>query len=151
MGRLAKPSTSLGTSGAKLTLPVAPMATMEERLAWEKELLGLYISGHPLDKHKDKLQNQKTTIKYAKEQLRNVETVIAGFVETTQSILTKKGEKMAFLKISDFSGDIEVVAFPRVLKENELLFAPGSCVMLKGRVSERNGIPSFVAEKVKAL
>src|SRR3989344_4945578 len=134
-------STMLGTRGpATLKLPPAPEATLDQKLAWEKELLGLYISGHPLDKHKDKLQNQKTTIKYAKEQLRNVETVIAGFVETTQFILTKKGEKMAFLKISDFSGDIEVVAFPRVLKENEALFAPGSCVMLKGRVSERNGI-----------
>ena len=77
--------------------------------------------------------------------------MIAGFVETVQPILTKKGEKMAFLKVADFSGDIEVVAFPRILKEHEKILIPGSCVMLKGRVSDRNGTPSFVAEKVKAL
>lgn len=136
---------------APLKLPPAPKATLDQKLSWEKELLGLYISGHPLDKHKAKLSNQKTTIKHAKENLRGAETVIAGFVENVQSILTKKGERMAFLKLSDFSGDIEVVVFPRTLKEHETLLVPGLCIMLKGRVSERNGIPSFVAEKVKGL
>jgi DNA polymerase III subunit alpha len=130
--------------------PAAP-TSMDQKLIWEKELLGLYISGHPLDKHKEKLSNQKTTIKHAKENLKGVETVIAGFVETAQFILTKKGEKMVFLNFSDFSGSIEVVAFPRTLKEHEPLFVPGLCIMLKGRISERNGNPSFVAEKVKAL
>ncbi len=145
-------STMLGTSGkAPLRLQPAAPATMDQRLAWEKELLGLYISGHPLDKHKDKLKNQKTTIKHAKEKLKGVETVIAGFIESSQSILTKNGEKMAFLKLTDLSGDIEVVAFPRVLKENEKILAAGTCVMLKGRISDRNGQPSFVAEKAKAL
>ena len=145
-------STMLGTSGrAPLRLSAAPAATMDQKLSWEKELLGLYVSGHPLDKHKDKLKNQKTTIKHAKENLKGAETVIAGFVETVRPLLTKKGEKMAFLKLADFSGDIEVVAFPRILKEHEKILIPGSCVMLKGRVSDRNGTPSFVSEKVKAL
>ena len=142
---------ALPLSKMALRLLPAPPASMDEMLASEKELLGLYISGHPLDKHKGKLTNQKTTIKHAKENLKGAETVIAGFVETVQNILTKKGEKMAFLKLSDFSGDIEVVAFPRVLKEHETILASGSCIMLKGRVSDRNGIPSFVADKVRAL
>jgi DNA polymerase-3 subunit alpha len=124
---------------------------MDQKLLWEKELLGLYVSGHPLDKHKSKLSNQKTTIKHAKEHLRGVETVIAGYIETVNSILTKKGEKMLFVQFSDFSGSIEVVAFPRTLKEHENLFLAGSCIMLKGRVSDRNGNPSFVVEKAKAL
>jgi DNA polymerase-3 subunit alpha len=120
-------------------------------LAWEKELLGLYISGHPLDKHQSKLQNAKNSIKHAKESLKGVETVIAGYLETTQSILTKNGEKMLFGKIADLSSSIELVAFPRVLKENEKLFVAGNCIMLKGKISERNGEPSFVVDRVKAL
>lgn len=136
---------------AVLKLPAAPPATMDQKLVWEKELLGLYISGHPLDKHAAKLKNQKTTIQHAKENLKGVETVIGGFIESTQSILTKKGEKMLFLKLADLSGDIEVVAFPRILKENEALFLAGQCVMLKGKISERNGVPSFLVEKAKAL
>lgn len=136
---------------AKLHLDAAAPASLDEKLTWEKELLGLYISGHPLDKHKDKLQNAKNSIKYAKEHLKGVETVIAGYVETVQNILTKNGEKMAFLKIQDLSDTIEVVVFPRTLKEHESVIAPGKCIMLKGKISERNGEPSFVTEKAKAL
>ena len=124
---------------------------MDQRLIWEKELLGLYVSGHPLDKHKAKLANQKTSIKHAKEHLKEVETVIAGYIEVVRPILTKKGEKMLFLQFSDFSGTIEVVVFPRTLKENESLFSAGSCIMLKGRISDRHGNPSFVVDKAKAL
>ncbi len=139
------------TKSNDIRLDAAAPATMDQKLIWEKELLGLYVSGHPLDKHKEKLSKAKNTIKHAKEHLKGVETVIAGFVETTQFILTKKGEKMVFLNFSDFSGSIEVVAFPRTLKEHESLFVPGLCIMLKGRISDRNGTPSFVVEKVKAL
>ncbi|RJQ35757.1 DNA polymerase III subunit alpha [Candidatus Parcubacteria bacterium] len=142
---------SLASAKMPLKLVASPAASLDQKLTWEKELLGLYISGHPLDKHKDKLKNQKTTIKHAKENLKGVETVIAGFVETVQHILTKKGEKMAFLKLADLSGDVEVVAFPRTLKEHESILQPGACIMLKGRISDRNGQPSFVAEKAKAL
>jgi DNA polymerase-3 subunit alpha len=144
-------SATLDSSSAKLRLPNAPPATIDQKLAWEKELLGLYVSGHPLDKHKEKLRGAKTTIRHAKENLKGVETVIAGLVENVQSILTKNGERMAFVRLADTSGEIEVVAFPRVLKEHPDLFLAGACVMLKGRISERNGTPSFVAEKVKAL
>ncbi|HTR18972.1 MAG TPA: DNA polymerase III subunit alpha [Candidatus Paceibacterota bacterium] len=136
---------------APLKLPPSDPASMDQRLAWEKELLGLYISGHPLDKHQSKLQNAKITIKHAKENLRGIETVIAGYIESTQPILTKNGEKMLFAKIADFSSSIELVAFPRVLKENESLFSPGNCIMLKGKISERNGEPSFVVERARAL
>ncbi len=136
---------------AKLRLEPSPDVSTDQKLTWEKDLLGLYISGHPLDKHAAKLANAKNSIKHAKEHLKNVETVIAGYVETVQTILTKKGEKMAFLKISDLSDSIEVVIFPNLLKENDSLIVSGNCIMLKGKISERNGEDSFVAEKAKAL
>jgi DNA polymerase III subunit alpha len=136
---------------AKLKLDDSPAASQDQKLIWEKELLGLYISGHPLDKHAAKLANAKNSIKHAKEHLKNIETVIAGYVETVQTILTKKGEKMAFLKVSDLSDSIEVVVFPNLFKENEKLILSGNCIMLKGKISERNGEDSFVAEKAKAL
>jgi DNA polymerase III subunit alpha len=137
----------------EIRLPTAAPASTRERLAWERELLGLYISGHPLDKHRKKFENQKFDIKATKEKLPNgVQTVIAGLVENNQTILTKNGEKMAFLRIADYSDTVEVVCFPRVLKEyGEILGEPESCVMVKGRMSERNGEMSFVAEAVKKL
>jgi DNA polymerase-3 subunit alpha len=139
-------------STAKLKLPAAEAATLETRLTWEKELLGLYVSGHPLDKHREKFADPKKTIKYAKEHLRGVETVIAGFIESARVNMTKNGERMGFLKMADYSdGGIELVAFPRTFKEYEGLLAPGSCVVVKGKISERNGEQSFVVERAKAL
>lgn len=140
-----------GAPKAVLKLDTAERATKDERLKWEKELLGLFVSGHPLDKHKDKFNDEKKTVRYAIEHLKGVETVIAGYLEDRQTILTKKGERMGFFHLSDRSGSIEVVAFPRALKEFDSVLQEGACVALKGRISERNGEPSFVAEKAKVL
>ena len=145
-------SAALSANPITLKLPNVEPATMENRLAWEKELLGLYVSGHPLDKHKDKLTRQRTNIKNGKEKFpRGVETVIAGFIETAKTILTKNGEKMVFARLADYSGSCEIVAFPRILKENDTLFSPGACVLVKGKFSDRNGEASFVVERAKAL
>ncbi len=139
------------SSRAPLKLAPTPVATLEDRLTWEKELLGLYVSGHPLDKHKDKFSDPKKGIKNAKEHLQNAETVIAGFVESARINMTKNGERMAFLKLVDFSGSIELVAFPRIYKEFGTILVSGACIAVKGRISERNGEASFVIEKAKTL
>ena len=83
--------------------------------------------------------------------MKGVETVIAGFIESARINQTKNGEKMGFLKIADFSDSIEVVVFPRTFKEYEGIMTPGSCVALKGKISDRNGETSFVVERAKAL
>ena len=113
--------------------------------------MGLYISGHPLDKHAKKFANAKTTIKFAKENLQGVDTVIAGYLDTVQTILTKKGDKMMFGQLMDMSDSIEITIFPRILQENTDTFIPGTCIAVKGKLNDRNGTPSFVVEKVKKL
>ncbi len=142
---------ALSVPRISLSLHPAQPVPLETLLAWEKELLGLYISGHPLDKHKEKFKDEKKSIKHAKEHLRGVETVIAGFIESARINMTKNGEKMGFLKLADFSDSIEVVVFPRTFKEYETIVAVGSCVAIKGKISERNGETSFVVERAKAL
>ncbi len=143
---------SIHTGPAKLRLQPSPPAAMDTKLIWEKELLGLYISGHPLDKHRPILSKQKMDIKTAKANFpRGAETVIAGFLAEARVILTKNGDKMMFAKLTDFSDGIEVVVFPRTYKEAESLLIVGTCIAIKGRFSERNGETSFMAEKVKGL
>ncbi|HEY4519762.1 MAG TPA: DNA polymerase III subunit alpha [Candidatus Paceibacterota bacterium] len=139
-------------SRAPLNLTDGEHATIDQRLAWEKELLGLYVSGHPLDKHAEKLARQKLSLKTLKETFpHGVETVIAGLLGSVQNILTKGGERMAFGKLEDRSGSVEIVIFPRTLKESEDLVKPGVCIMAKGKFSERNGEASFVVERIRAL
>lgn len=134
-----------------LKLEEAPVATQEERLAWEKELLGLYISGHPLEKYREKLEAREVNIKKLETFRENTETVIAGIVEDARDVLTKKGDRMIFLRLSDFSGAIEIAVFPRVVTQFRELLVPDSCIAIKGKVSRRNGETSFIADKIKPL
>lgn len=136
----------------ELTLAPADPIAIEEKLAWEKELLGLYVSGHPLDKFKDKLKNQQRSIKQVKEELREgMQTVISGIVEEVKEIITKKNEPMAFIRIADMSDKVEVVIFPKLFAAHKDLLKAESCIAIKGRLSGRNGDTSIVAEAIKPL
>jgi len=126
--------------------------TLREKLSWEKELLGLYISGHPLEDFKEKLENQKNNIKNIKEKGKKDEiVVIGGMIENAREILTKNGDKMLFVKFVDLNDEIEVVVFPKVLREFADILVDDECVVIKARVSTRNGEKSLIAEKAKKL
>ena len=77
--------------------------------------------------------------------------VASGIVEEVKPIVTKKGDRMAFIKIADFSGSIEVVIFPKIYAEHEALLQPEKCIAIKGRKSLRNGETSLIAEAIKKL
>ena len=117
-----------------------PPATMAEKLLWEKELLGLYISGHPLDRIRKKLESRDVNIKKIKEKIGNgMPITIAGIIETSRVIITKSNDRMAFLKISDLTGSIEAVVFPSIFKESVEILVPEKCIAFSGKVSLRNG------------
>ncbi|MFC1801881.1 DNA polymerase III subunit alpha [Patescibacteria group bacterium] len=126
-------------------------AKKEDRLAWEKELLGLYISGHPLDKYKKVLSQKGKSIADIKDIREGVTTVVAGILEEVKPILTKKGDKMAFLRMSDFTGSIEAVVFPKIFEEFKELLIADKPLMLKGKISKRNDEVSILIEKVREL
>ena len=127
-------------------------ATATEKLAWEKELLGLYVSGHPLEQFKEKLANQKNSIKNIKENAKENEiVVVGGLIENMRDILTKNGDKMFFIKFADLTDEIEMVVFPRTLQEFSSIFVLDECIAVKARVSLRNGEKSLIAEKAKKL
>jgi DNA polymerase-3 subunit alpha len=136
----------------KLRMSETPPAGSAEKLAWEKELLGLYISGHPLDKFKTVLEKREMNIKKVREEIQEgMIVVIGGIIEEMREIITKKNEPMLFAKIADLTGSIEVVIFPRVYYEFKKFLAPEKCIAIKSRVSNRNGEISLIAEKVKEL
>lgn len=141
----------------ELRLPKAPEVPLKERLGWEKELLGLYVSGHPLDPYKDRLAAARkkgvaTSIKDLRERaMPGVTTVAAGMISDVRIILTKGGDQMAFIKITDEGDMIEAVVFPKSFTEYRELLKPETCIALKGRLSNRNGELSLVTEALKAL
>ncbi len=135
-----------------LKLAEVEPAKPEEKLAWEKELLGLYISGHPLDKYKDILSKDGKNIKSIKQNSPNgLTTTVAGIIEEVKPILTKKGDKMAFVRLSDFSGTMEAVVFPKIFTEIRDLLNEDTCVAVSGKLSERNGDMNLLVDKIKKL
>jgi DNA polymerase-3 subunit alpha len=78
-------------------------------------------------------------------------TIVAGIIEEAKDLLTKKGDHMMFVKLSDFTGSIETVVFPRVFEEFKATLHLENCIAVKGRYSERNGKQSIIVEKIKQL
>lgn len=134
-----------------LKLKPAPEVPMMERLAWEKELLGLYVSGHPLDRFRDKFEKHDQNIRTIKELAEGAPVVLAGMIEECRSIMTKNGDHMAFLKVADFTDTVEVVVFPRTFLEAKPLIAADMCLAIKGKVSHRNGEISVIADALKKI
>lgn len=129
-----------------------PPATNQEKLAWEKELLGLYISGHPLDRLREKLESKPVNIKRIKEELGNGHPVtIGGMVEASKIVITKNNDRMAFITFADFTGAIEAVVFPKLYKDNALLFETEKCLAIVGKVTIRDGEKSLTIEQVKEI
>ncbi len=126
--------------------------TLKDKLDWEKELLGIYVSGHPLDAHTEKTAKAGISIAEIKNDPKAGMTVILPvLVDDVRPLLTKKGEKMAFLKFSDKSDSIEGVIFPKTFKERGDVIVAGTCLLVKATVSVRNGETSLSLENLKEL
>lgn len=134
------------------TLHELPPVEEKVRLAWEKELLGLYVTGHPLNAFKEKIEQTGTTIENIKEEYgENRPVLIGGFIEKLRPVMTKKNDRMAILQVLDFTGSIEVVIFPKLMKEIETFLAEDICIALKGKVTIKNDQKSIVAEALKQI
>ncbi len=139
------------------TLPVlklldAPLAEQRDKLAWEKELLGLYLSGHPLDRFRDAIAKTNMNIGKALTDVKDgASIIVAGIISDVRLVQTKNNETMAFVTITDLSGASEAVVFPRTYTEYKSLIIPDKCLAMKATVNTRNGERSFVIERLKGL
>jgi len=130
----------------------APPATVMEKLSWERELLGLYLSGHPLDKFRKIIEEKNYKIAKVKtEGKEGKEFTVAGIIEEIRAIITKKGDNMAFVKLSDYTDTLETVVFPRTMTEFKNLLVKDKCVAIKGKVSLRNGETTLIVDKMREL
>lgn len=135
-----------------LKLEEAPELSLEEKLRWEKEMLGIYISGNPLDPFREKLEKNTTPIKEIKEDPIEGMTVTVGAIITAVRIIqTKKGKDMAFITLDDGISSIEAVIFPETFQKNRDLMENDTCLVAISKVSTRNGEISLLIDKMKRL
>jgi len=126
--------------------------TKRQKLIWEKELLGVYISGHPLDDYNEKINANGTNIERIMGQGRDKQDlVLACLIDEIRVIITKKNQQMAFVKVSDTTEAMEIVIFPDLYAEHKKILEVGILIVLRGKINIRNGEKSIITDKIKLL
>ena len=136
--------------------PVEPAITEDEfpktdLLSFERELLGLYLSGSPLDEHRDLLETYCLPLAQVGDLRTGAGATIGGRVKAVRRIATRKGDQMAFLTLEDDTGEAEITVFPRVLETVSPLLEPDQTIGLRLSAGQRNGTLNLIAEEAFAL
>jgi len=135
------------------TMPQVKEWPKNEILGYEKEILGFYLSGHPLTHYKTEM---KEFVKHTTKDLKNVvdgeEAKIIGIISGIKLTTTRKGnERMAIVKIQDLEGEVEVVIFPSTYPNVAEILKEGAVVVVIGRVGFREDSPNIVASDIKKI
>lgn len=141
-GESARPELTLG--------PIVGSYNSNDKLFWERELLGLYISQHPLDAYKDLLSETTVAIKQIKPSHDSKVVTIGGSVIDAREIVTKSGQKMAFIQLTNGEQEIELIVFPSVFQQTLGIWNKDAVVVVKGKVSakDKSGV---IGEEVKII
>ncbi len=142
-----------------LNLKASSPASKKDKLLWEKELLGIYVSDHPLNEYVHKLTANK--VKSIKELLGNNDSNnkngnnngngngncrIAGVITKIQKIVTKNGQPMIFARLEDFNDALEMIVFTDTLSRNPALWRENCILIAEGRLSWRDSEPKFICQ-----
>ncbi|TSC94447.1 MAG: DNA polymerase III subunit alpha [Candidatus Berkelbacteria bacterium Athens1014_28] len=133
-----------------LELEDTALADKKQRLSWERELLGMYISEHPLSEILPILtpHQQKKIVEIVAEN-ENEYVRIAGVITNIQEIITRRtNQKMAFIKIEDQTKNIETLIFPKIYAEYSAIIQPDNAIVAEGFVSNKDGELKLLVEGI---
>lgn len=138
------------------TLKLTPAKPIERSLllAWEKELLGLYVTDHPFAPYEEKVKGRATPLKEIEDMHKSSspkEVKVAGVITAVQKILTKRGDAMLFVTIEDLTGKVELLIFSDILTKTQSVWQMGKPIHVRGKVSWRDDAPKIICEAVKEL
>ncbi len=135
-----EPALSLEPSGG-------PDIPRRKQLAWEKELLGLYVSEHPLERLAPELDKHTSAFcGQIDKSLHKQTVIIAGMVSRVRRITTRNDRLMAFAELEDLQGSVEVVIFPEVFEKTRDLWKPDSIILTRGKVQFRDDEAKVICE-----
>ena len=112
--------------------------TDKERLTWERELLGLYVSAHPLDRYVKYFEEQTQPLSQIQPNTDGQKATIGGIVIDVRTIITKSGTKMAFVKMEDKTSEGEVIIFPNLYSEINEKLKIDTVLKIEGKISARD-------------
>jgi DNA polymerase-3 subunit alpha len=136
--------------GLEKPLPQVPEALSRERLRWEKELLGLYLSEHPLGSISEQIAQFVNAYSgdLKDESLEGQRVVVGGIVTGVRAVTTRSKDTMAVATLEDLQGTLEVVVFPRMYATSGGTFADGAILLVAGRIDHRGEESSVLADAV---
>lgn len=124
----------------------------EEKLLQEKELLGLYISGHPLDEYREVCEHFSFLPLHRLKEKREKQPVrLAGMVCAVRNITTRQGQPMAFVQLEDQTSRVEMVVFPGVYHHAMPLLQRGKLLAVEGKANRQGNEVKCIAERIKEL
>ncbi|MBI4122319.1 MAG: DNA polymerase III subunit alpha [Parcubacteria group bacterium] len=131
-----------------LTLANVAAASDQDKMNWEKELLGVYLSSHPFEKTAAMLGDLVSKINHLGECPDGKDICVAGMITNSKTITTKKGDLMCFCQLEDDAGACELVVFPRVFASGPHLWTVDTMLLVKAKVQTGDGQAKLIAEKV---
>ena len=136
----------------RIILGEPPYRDQREELNWERELLGLYVSDHPLSAYQTTLAEKVTHFSHQlAEANENENTIVAGMVDRFRQHTTKNGKAMGFATLEDMYGKIECVIFPKTWEQYHHLLEPDSVIQAEGRVDLKQGDPKLLVNKLSSV
>lgn len=139
---------------AKIQLPDVPPTDSKLKLEWERELLGLYVSDHPLNAHRDTLKQRKCLTHIQLEACGQDENVsVGGLVQSIKTMLTKKDSRaMASIKLEDITGSVtDAMCFPKTWDNARDLVKVDEPLIVEGRLDKTRGAPQIIVSRVTPL
>lgn len=131
----------------KINLEEVSDAPKNQRLSWEKELLGLYISDHPLRQYQEYFATKATPIHKLSRELINQSITIGGIITKIHKIYTRNNQLMYFVTVEDGIGKIEALIFPKTLEKDPDIWKEEKILLLKGRLSDKDNEYKLLCEK----
>ena len=141
-------------SGVEEEIHLPPSLSLDsrEQLEWEKELLGMYVSDHPLAPYVAGLRGKIThSSNDLAEAVNKERVVVAGLVTRIRSLTTKSGKPMAFATIEDLQGPIELVIFPKTWERFSPFVHPDNAILVEGKVDAEGGDPKVLVDLIRPL
>lgn len=131
----------------KITLKDAPEIPKKQKLSWEKALLGLYISDHPLRGYQDYFSSKATPISKLSASHVNQKITVGGIITKIQKVYTRNNQLMYFAVVEDGIGKIEALVFPKTLEKNPDIWKEEQIVLLKGKFSQKDNESKLLCEE----
>jgi DNA polymerase-3 subunit alpha len=144
-------------SGVEIKMPGISLASADpaekmQRLGWEKELLGLYVSDSPLAEFSGFFRQFAKPVSEIDESFVSQTVTIGGIIENVKKILLKNGKNMAFVAVEDAGGQkMEIIAFPRTFEQYSGLLAEGNIILATGKISDKDGTMKLLCDELRLV